>query len=175
MAIKLECGKIIPKCSNLKLLKYEWIWQKDQGTGHLNAKKSPLKNHENILVFYKKPPTYNPQMTGDEIRTVKRSGNKSKTTNYGNFIELEESEYKGRYPVTIQHFKRDKEKFHPTQKPLEMFEYFINTYTNKGDLILDNTCGSGTTLLASRNLKRKCIGIELEEKYCEIAKNRLIA
>src|SRR5690625_4489680 len=92
--------------SNLRLLRYEWIWEKSQGTGHLNAKRMPLKNHENILVFYKRLPTYNPQMVGDEIRTVRRSGEKSRTTNYGEFIEMAESSYKGRYPVTVQYFDR---------------------------------------------------------------------
>ena len=99
--------------SNLKLLKYEWIWEKEQGTGHLNAKKMPLKSHENIMVFYKKLPTYNPQMVGNEVRTVKRSGNKSKTTNYGDFIEIKESTYIGRYPKDIIKFNKDKG-YHPT-------------------------------------------------------------
>lgn len=159
--------------SNLKMLKYEWIWGKVQGTGHLNAKKMPLKNHENILVFYKKLPVYNPQMVGDEIRRVKRSGDKSKTTNYGDFVEISESKYKGRHPVTIQYFNRDKERLHPTQKPVALFEYLIKTYTNENELVLDNCIGSGTTAIACINTNRNYIGIELEKEYYNIAKNRI--
>jgi len=159
--------------SNLKMLKYEWIWEKSQGTGHLNAKKMPLKNHENILIFYKKPPTYHPQMVGDEIREVKRSGNKSKTTNYGQFIEIEKSDYCGRYPLTIQYFKRDKEKLHPTQKPIALMEYLIKTYTNENEIVLDNCMGSGTTAIASINTNRNYIGFELDSSYFNLANERI--
>ena len=158
--------------SNLKLLKYEWIWEKEQGTGHLNAKKMPLKSHENIMVFYKKSPTYNPQMVGNEVRTVKRSGNKSKTTNYGDFIEIKESTYIGRYPKDIIKFNKDKG-YHPTQKPVALLEYLIKTYTNEGEIVLDNCMGSGSTGVACVNTNRKFIGIELDEKYFNIAKNRI--
>ena len=159
-------------CSNLVLLKYEWIWEKSQGTGHSNAKKMPLKNHENILIYYKNLPTYNPQMSGEEIRKVKRSGNKSKTTNYGDFIEIPESNYKGRYPLTIQKFKKENG-LHPTQKPVALFEYLIKTYTNECDLVLDNCAGSGTTGVACQNLNRNCILMEKEEEYCNIIEKRL--
>ena len=155
------------------MLKYECIWEKSKATGHLNAKKMPLKNHENILVFYKKLPVYNPQMVGDEIRRVKRSGDKSKTTNYGDFVEISESKYKGRYPVTIQYFNRDKEKLHPTQKPVPLFEYLIRTYTNEGETVLDNCMGSGTTAIACINTNRNYIGFELSEEYCKIAEERI--
>ena len=163
---------IILGYSNLKLLKYEWIWEKEQGTGHLNAKKMPLKSHENIMVFYKKLPTYNPQMVGNEVRTVKRSGNKSKTTNYGDFIEIKESTYIGRYPKDIIKFNKDKG-YHPTQKPVALLEYLIKTYTNEGEIVLDNCMGSGSTGVACRNTGRKFIGIELDDKYFEISKSRL--
>ena len=163
---------IILGYSNLKLLKYEWIWEKEQGTGHLNAKKMPLKSHENIMVFYKKLPTYNPQMVGNEVRTVKRSGNKSKTTNYGDFIEIKESTYIGRYPKDIIKFNKDKG-YHPTQKPVALLEYLIKTYTNEGEIVLDNCMGSGSTGVACVNTNRKFIGIELDEKYFEIAKGRI--
>ena len=163
---------IILGYSNLKLLKYEWIWEKEQGTGHLNAKKMPLKSHENIMVFYKKLPTYNPQMVGNEVRTVKRSGNKSKTTNYGDFIEIKESTYIGRYPKDIIKFNKDKG-YHPTQKPVALLEYLIKTYTNEGEIVLDNCMGSGSTGVACININRKFIGVELEEKYFEMAKNRI--
>ena len=159
--------------SNLRLLRYEWIWEKVQGTGHLNAKKMPLKKHENILVFYKKLPVYNPQMVGDEIRRVKRSGDKSKTTNYGDFVEISESKYKGRYPVTVQYFDRDKEKLHPTQKPVALFEYLIKTYTNKGETVLDNCMGSGTTAIACLNTDRQYIGFELDEGYYDLTNERI--
>jgi site-specific DNA-methyltransferase (adenine-specific) len=176
-AIVLTCQTPFDKVlgvSNLEMLRYEWIWQKSQGTGHLNSKKMPLKNHENILVFYKNLPTYNPQMVGDETRKVKRSGNLSKTTDYGKFTEIAESEYTGRYPVSIQYFDRDKEKIHPTQKPVFLFEYLIKTYTNENDLVLDNCAGSGTTAIACRNLNRKWICIEKEQKYCDVIIERLI-
>ena len=163
---------IILGYSNLKLLKYEWIWEKEQGTGHLNAKKMPLKSHENIMVFYKKLPTYNPQMVGNEVRTVKTSRNKSKTTNYGDFIEIKESTYIGRYPKDIIKFNKDKG-YHPTQKPVALLEYLIKTYTNEGEIVLDNCMGSGSTGVACININRKFIGIELEEKYFEMAKNRI--
>lgn len=159
--------------SNLRLLRYEWIWEKSQGTGHLNAKRMPLKNHENILIFYKRLPTYNPQMVGDEIRTVRRSGEKSKTTNYGEFIETAESTYKGRYPMTIQYFDRDRERIHPTQKPVALFEYLIKTYTNEGDVVLDNCIGSGTTAVAAINTNRNYIGIEQDADYVAIARQRI--
>ena len=159
--------------SNLKMLKYEWIWEKQQGTGFLNAKKMPLKKHENILVFYKKLPIYNPQMIGNEIRTIKRNKNGKTTDNYGKFTYDEQSTYVGRYPTSILSFDRDKNKLHPTQKPVPLLEYLIKTYTNEGEIILDNTMGSGSTGVACINTNRKFIGIELEEKYFNIAKTRI--
>lgn len=157
--------------SNIKYLKYEWIWAKTHGTGHLNAKKMPMKNHENILVFYKKLPTYNPQMTKGKPYNVVYSTHSS---NYGkqkdNIRKINKGE---RYPLSIQHFKYDKDKIHPTQKPVELFEYLIKTYTNKGDLVLDNCAGSGTTGVACKNLNRNYILIEKEQKYIDIIKNRL--
>lgn len=159
--------------SNLKLLKYEWIWEKEQGTGFLNAKKMPLKSHENIMVFYKKPPIYNPQMVGNEKRIIKRNPKGKTTSNYGQFAYDEKSEYEGRYPTTVLKFKRDKNKLHPTQKPVALLEYLIKTYTNKGDNILDNCMGSGSTGVACINTNRKFIGIELDNNYFEIAKKRI--
>jgi len=159
---------------NYDQFKYEWIWEKEQGTGFLNAKRMPLRNHENILVFYKKPPTYNPQMVGDEIRKVKRSGNISKSVDYlCNFVEPAKSEYCGRYPVTIQYFKRDREKLHPTEKPKNLYKYLISTYTNENETVLDNCCGSGTIKVAE-TINRNYIAIEKDEKYFNIAVNRNI-
>jgi site-specific DNA-methyltransferase (adenine-specific) len=159
--------------SNLKLLKYEWIWQKDAGTGFLNAKKMPLKDHENVLVFYKKPPTYNPQMrTGFRPYTMTKWHNGS---NYGASNGATTTSDGERYPVTTLKFKRDfnTNKLHPTQKPVPLFEYLIKTYTNEGDIVLDNCIGSGTTAIAAMNTGRFFIGIEKEQKYVEVANNRI--
>jgi site-specific DNA-methyltransferase (adenine-specific) len=133
----------------------------------------PLKIHENILVFYKHLPTYNPQMRGNEERIVKRNGLKAKTTNYGNHIEIPLSKYNGRYPIDIIKFKKDKLKVHPTQKPVSLLSYLIKTYTKEGDLVLDFTMGSGSTGVACQNTGRKFIGIELDEDYFKIAKERM--
>ena len=166
--------------SNLKLLKYEWVWQKNKATGFLNSKKMPLKSHENILIFYKNLPIYNPQgLIKKSVPTINKGDRGKKEegaggSNYGVATKDSIQEYKN-YPKDILTFGVVMKPVHPTEKPVDLCEYMINTYTNEGNLILDNTCGSGTTLLAARNLKRKCIGIELEEKYCEIAKNRLTA
>ena len=164
---------IILGYSNLKLLKYEWIWEKPQGTGFLNAKKMPLKKHENILVFYKKLPIYNPQMIGNEIRTRKRNKNEKTTDSYGKFTYDEQSTYVGRYPTSILSFDRDKNKLHPTQKPVALLEYLIKTYTNEGEIVLDNCMGSGSTGVACVNTGRKFIGIEIDKKYFDISKQRI--
>ena len=159
-------------CSNLKMLKYEWIWVKENGTGFLNSKKAPLKNHENVLVFSEKQPTYNPQMrTGFKPYTIKR-GNR-KQSNYGVQTEHICKNNGDRCPLTVIEFKRDKDKFHPTQKPVALMEYLVKTYTNEGDTVLDNCMGSGTTGVACQNLNRKFIGIEQDATYYEIAKERI--
>ena len=155
--------------SNLKMLKYEWVWKKTQGTGHLNAKKMPMKNHENILVFYKKLPTYNPQMTPGTPYSQK-SGKAS--GNYGAQVRVVTENSGERYPLTVQLFKSDKG-LHPTQKPVALFEYLIRTYTNPGEIVLDNCLGSGTTAVAAINTDRQFIGIEREPDYVEIANNRI--
>lgn len=157
--------------SNLKLLKYEWVWEKIRPTGFLNAKKMPLKQHENILVFYKKPPVYNAQGLVYSPRVNKRS-EKSFGTNYGNSGTENISEYTN-YPNDILKFNYDKEKFHPTQKPVALFEYLIRTYTNEGDIVLDNCMGSGTTAVAALKTGRKFIGFETEPAYIEIANKRI--
>ena len=165
--------------SNLKLLKYEWIWEKTQATGHLNAKKMPMKAHENILVFYKKLPTYNPQKTSGHkpinsyTKYIKTQNN---TEIYGEMKrEISGGGETDRYPRSVITFASDKQTscLHPTQKPLALIEYMIRTYTNEGDLILDNTCGSGTTLLGAAKLNRNYIGIEKEEEYYNITLDRL--
>ena len=157
--------------SNLKLLKYEWIWQKDNGTGFLNAKKMPLKLHENILIFYKKPPVYNPQMRKGFKPYSQKSGRGS--SNYGEQVRVITDSKGDRYPVDIVEFKRDKDKLHPTQKPVALLEYLIKTYTNENENVLDNCMGSGSTGVACINTNRNFIGFELDENYFNIAKERL--
>ena len=157
--------------SNLKLFKYEWIWQKDNGTGFLNAKKMSLKIHENILVFYKKLPLYNPQMrTGFKPYKCKQGRH---STNYGAYEQGHITESNGeRYPIDIIKFKKDSG-LHPTQKPVELLEYLIKTYTNEGETVLDNCMGSGSTGIACINTNRNFIGYELNEKYFKIAEKRI--
>ena len=164
--------------SNLKFLKYEWVWEKTQATGHLNAKKMPMKAHENILVFYKKVPTYNPQKTtGHKPMNsgVRRSSLKNENYNEINKVDLPFGGDTDRYPRTVLEFKSDKQKnyLHPTQKPLSLIEYMIKTYTNEGDLILDNCAGSGTTGLGAKNLNRNYIMMEQDPRYYEIACKRV--
>ena len=161
-------------CSNLKLLRYEWIWEKDNGTGFLNAKKMPLKIHENILIYYKKQPIYNPQMRiGFKSYKCKQgsgSSNWNYNENFGGHITENNGE---RFPIDIIHFQRDKTKMHPTQKPIALLEYLVKTYTNEGDVVLDNCMGSGSTGVACVNTNRNFIGIELDENYFNIAKERI--
>jgi DNA modification methylase len=250
--------------SNIKMLKYEWVWQKEAGTGFLNAKKMPLKDHENILVFYDDLATikgkskrftdlrdyflnekqvsgltskkisevlgngmgghyftngvqwtlptknnyeklqstgffrrpyndllseykqiekeigrirYNPQMKEGEPYSGRYSSKNLGSQNYGNskMDGIIEREYTGRYPKTVIRFDRDKEKLHPTQKPLALFEYLIRTYTDEGEVVLDNCIGSGTTAAAAARLNRNFIGFERESEYVRIANQRLEA
>ena len=157
--------------SNLKMLKYEWIWEKEQGTGFLNAKTMPLNNHENILIFYKKPPIYNPQMKKGKPYTLERN---TFTVNYGKQVDMVRTENTGeRYPLTILKFKRDKEKLHPTQKPVALLECLIKTYTNEGEIVLDNCMGTGSTGVARINTNRNFLGLEKDENYFNIACNRI--
>ena len=166
--------------SNIKLFKYEWIWEKNKSTGFLNAKKRPLRNHENILVFYKKMPVYNPQKTTGHKAVNSYTKNTSDGSNYGKTKQgISGGGQTDRYPKTIQKFRvvnndnSGGNKSHPTQKPVEMFEYLIKTYTNEGDIVLDNCIGSGTTAVAAYKTNRQYIGIEKEKKYFDIALNRI--
>lgn len=158
--------------SNLKLLKYELIWEKEQGTGFLNVKKMPLKSHENILVFYKKLGTYNPQMEKGEPYVTKKGGLSS---NYDkDSVEEVITVNDGyQYPKSVLRFARDKRKFHPTQKPVALLEWLIKTYTNVGGIVLDNCMGSGSTGVACVNTNRDFIGIELDTEYFNLAKTRI--
>ena len=164
--------------SNLKMLKYEWIWEKTSATGHLNAKKMPMKAHENILVFYKKPPTYNPQKTTGHERKVSTAKHKRNSKNSSNYGESSATTYDSteRYPRSVQLFSTDKQKssLHPTQKPVALFEYLIKTYSNEGETVLDNCMGSGTTAVACMNTNRNYIGFELDKDYYELANERII-
>ena len=156
--------------SNLKMFRYEWIWIKNNSTGFQLANKRPLKKHEIISVFYRKQPTYNPQGL-----QVYGKINKRKSTG-DNRSEMNNNEYIQRftnYPTQILEFGYDKEKLHPTQKPVALLEYLIKTYSNEDDIILDNCMGSGSTGVACVNTGREFIGIELDENYYNIAKNRI--
>lgn len=158
--------------SNISMMKYEWIWRKEAGSGHLNAKRSPMKNHENILVFYGKPPTYNPQMRkGLKPYTVERKALHS--DNYGAQTGCTTVSKGERYPLTVLEFGRDHPRIHPTQKPVALMEYLIKTYTNEGETVLDFTMGSGTTGVACVNTGRKFIGIELDPEYFATANWRI--
>lgn len=159
--------------SNINLFRYEWIWLKDSPTGHLNAKKMPMKTHENILIFYKKLPKYNPQMTkGKPYVHITKAKNSS--SNYRKFTEDVLSVNKGeRYPKDIIKCPREKNRIHPTQKPVSLLEYFIKTYTDAGDTVLDNCMGSGSTGVACIRTNRNFIGIEKDNKYFNIAKERI--
>ncbi len=161
-------------CSNLKEFKYNWIWQKNKCTGFLNAKKQPLNDHETISVFYKKQCTYNPQMTTAE-KVYKRGFVVQQSDNYGEQKSFLQADNGLRYPKRIQYFDNNftREQLHPTQKPVALLEYLIKTYTNEGDIVLDNTMGSGTTGVACVNLNREFIGIELDENYFKIAEKRI--
>jgi len=163
--------------SNSKLWRYNLIWKKTQPTGFLNANKMPLRCHEDICVFYKKMPTYNPQKTTGhkrKVSTVKHKINSVKTTNYNeyNFSSYDSTE---RYPISVWEFAKDtqKSKLHPTQKPLRLIEELIKTYSNENDVVLDNCMGSGTTGIACININRKFIGIEIDKGYFNIAKKRI--
>ncbi|EMW7813727.1 DNA-methyltransferase [Acinetobacter baumannii] len=160
--------------SNLKLFRYEWIWEKPAATGFFNAHFQPLRAHENILVFYKAKPTFNPMKTfGHERKTAKRKDIGSE--HYGKQVNIKSYDSTERYPRSVQLFSRDKKKsnLHPTQKPVALCEYLIRTYTNEGETVLDNTMGSGTTGVACVNTGRSFIGIEQEKKYFEIAEERI--
>lgn len=162
------------RMSNIKNYRYDWKWVKQRGTGHLNAKKQPMKNNEDILVFYRKQPTYNPQMSEGKPYTDKRQGQKIDETLYNKAERQTYINKSTRHPVNTLYFdKICNNQLHNCQKPILLMEYLIKTYTNENDLILDFTMGSGSTGVAALNLKRRFMGIELEEKYFNIAKNRL--
>ena len=169
--------------SNPKMFKYEWIWQKNKATGHLNAKIMPMKEHENIIIFGKGKINYIPQMTEGHKRYCSTGSNVGKkSTTYGK--ETDDKIYRAsnkRYPKTIlpipyEFGRKVGEKtgrVHPTQKPLELMEYLISTYTKENETVLDFTMGSGSTGVACVNTNRNFIGIEMDDKYFDIATERI--
>ena len=156
--------------SNRKLYRYEWIWIKNNSTGFQLANKRPMKKHEIISVFYDKQPTYNPQGLQPYGKVNKRGsmGN--------NWDEMSSNQYMQKYtnyPTQLLEYSYDKEKMHPTQKPVALCEYMIKTYTNEGETVLDNCMGSGTTAIACLNTNRNFIGFELDKEYFDIANERI--
>lgn len=165
--------------SNPKMFKYEWIWQKSHPTGHLNSKKQPMRQHENICVFYKKQCTYNPQMIKKSYLDKRtKSGQVEKVDVYNSFTKVDRQiDVTDGYPKTIQYFatpfKGGEGGKHPTQKPISLMEYLIKTYSNENDTILDNTFGSCTTGIACINTNRNFIGIENNMDYFNISLKRV--
>ena len=158
--------------SNTKMWRYNLIWDKQRGSDFLNANVKPLKCHEEIAIFYKKKPTYNKQIWYST--PYKKTKNGRLSDNYGNRgSAFTESLDGARNPLTILRFPRDGERYHPTQKPISLLEWLINTYTNKNDTVLDNCMGSGSTGVACINTKRNFVGIENNNKYFEIAEQRI--
>ena len=160
--------------SNLNNFRYEWIWEKPQGTNPMSVNVMPLKSHENILVFYRKKPKYNPQMWYSTPYTGFSSNSKNIGEVYGDAKSKHRNNPDGsRFPKTVLKYKQEKG-LHPTQKPIGLMEYLIKTYSDEGDVVLDNTMGSGTTGIAAIKTQRKFIGIEKDSHYYEIAKNRIL-
>ena len=160
--------------SNVKMFKYDWTWRKPKGTGHLNAKKMPMRDKEDVLVFYSAPCTYNPQFS--EGSPYKSKAGTSMTESYGDYKKFGYDNNGKRYPKQVIDFPVvERGTVHPTQKPVALMEYLIKTYTNEGETVLDFTMGSGTTGVAAKNLNRSFIGIELDETYFNIAKDRIYA
>ena len=169
--------------SNLSLLRYEWIWEKVKATGHYNAKKMPMKAHENILIYYRNLPTYNPQKTTghkpvNSFTKKVNVANKTRVYGEGN-KDIVGGGNTDRYPRDTLKFSSDTQKMkgtefvHDTQKPILLAEYFVKTYTNEGDLVLDNVSGSGTTGLACKNLNRDFLMIENDEAFYNMSKRRV--
>jgi len=174
------------RMSNIKQYKYDWVWYKSKPSG-VAFKTQPMRNHENILLFYKKVPTFNAikeereGFTQNSIKRFTSGGNLGSYRNHGNStIGMEKTKLKKisrlRNPTTIKKFASVPNRlgtYHPTQKPVALCEYLINTYTNEEDLVLDNCMGSGTTGVACKNLNRNFVGIELDPEYFKIAEKRI--
>ena len=162
--------------SNPEWFRHEWVWEKNKASGHLNAKRRPMRAHEDILVFARTQPAYNPQMT-DGHRPGNYAKRASQSSNYGAAGSTEYGGSTQRYPRSVLQFpvvnNDDPNKTHPTQKPVALMEYLIRTYTERGQVVLDNTMGSGTTGVACINTGRRFIGIEREANYFDIACERV--
>lgn len=162
--------------SNRSMWRYNLVWHKTAPTGFLNAKKMPLRSHEDICVFYRKLPTYNPQMGigPRKVSTAQHKRASKRTTNYGDH-GLTTYDSTERYPTSVLTFASDKQRcaLHPTQKPVALCEWLIRTYTNEGDTVLDFCMGSGTTGVAVLKSGRRFVGIEVDEDYYEVAVDRL--
>jgi len=162
--------------SNAKEFKHDWIWVKSRSGSAITAKYRPVKLHEDVLVFCKTSPVYNPQMTIGEPYYRKSKYNNENNHQFGISANVETTNNGTRYPITVQYFKQNwskQQQLHPTQKPIELMEYLIKTYSNENDLILDFTMGSGSTGVACMNTNRRFIGVELDTTYCDIAKKRI--
>lgn len=164
------------RISNIEMFKYDWIWDKVKGTGFLNAKKQPMRNHEIISVFYKSQCKYYPQMTENHERKVSlKKRNKPQTEVYGKMDKATHYDSTQRYPRSIQVFSTDTQRssIHSTQKPVALCEYLIKTYTDVGDLVLDNCAGSCSTGIACHNTDRRFIGFEKDKEIFQKANKRL--
>lgn len=163
--------------SQVKKFRHEWVWEKNKATGHLNAKKAPMRAHESVVVFSEGPCPYYPQMT-DGHEPGNFAVRRTYTSNYGSQRPTEYGGSTLRYPRSVQQFdiinNDDPEKVHPTQKPVELFEYLVKTYSLPGETVLDFSMGSGTTGVACRRTGREFIGIDLSNKYVEIASGRIL-
>lgn len=177
--------------SNPRLFKYEWIWDKRQCTGFMTASKMPMKRHENVLIFYKKQPTYHPQMierSEAELKRIKHTGKRYNLTKesfigHGTSIDKGRTAYSWKHPSSIIEFKARENKLsdqglHPTQKPVSLFSHLIRTYTNPGDIVLDNCIGSGTTAISCIQEGRNYIGFERSpmaphDQYYKVCMNRI--
>lgn len=165
-------------CSRQDWFRYDWTWRKPQGTGHLNAMRQPMRDKEDILVFYRERATYNPQMTPGAPFRAKAGRDKaaatSQTPSYGAYTNERNDNLGFRYPRQVLEFNMvQRDTVHPTQKPVDLMSYLVRTYTNPSDLILDNCMGSGTTGVACKNTGRRFIGIELDPQYFDGACRRL--
>ena len=164
------------RMSNLKMFKYDWVWKKTMASNFALCKKQPFKKHEMVSVFYKKQPTYNPQMeVGEPYVDKRQSGKRNVSVGTSDGINrLPINNIGIRYPSSVQEFSNGNNgNVHPTQKPVALLEYLIKTYTNENETVLDNCMGSGSTGVACVNIDRKFIGIELDNTYFEIAKERI--
>ena len=165
--------------SNPKMWRYNLVWDKVLKTGFLNANRMPLRQHEDIAVFYKKKPTYNPQMVKCEPHQRNHGkGKNEQPTNrcYGNFVSTPTIISDEKFPTSIISIPKEHingKSYHPTEKPIDLLQYLIRTYTNENDVVLDNTMGSGSTIVAAIKEKRQYIGIEKDEHFFEIAKQRI--